>query len=452
MSVSVLHHKVILADDSPIWEDSSPSGMWPTSATVWLVAIYMALFIIRPWEKMIPEMASLRVERVYAAVMIAATILSGRIRLRCSTQTAAVLFNLAALAICSATAVDSWLAWPEMYKYCVVAIFYLVFISVTRTPRELIFLAICYLVIMGAYLGKAEWEYFVNGACSYRQGVVRMIGIERTFGSANMLAASIVYSLPRLYFAFACRRAITADWPGLWRRLFTPCLAVYLAAAVGGVILTRSRSGALALLAFLALVALRGSTWTHKIRNLSLVAAGCVLFFFLGLSDEARGRLSTIWDSDAGPAAAKESFEGRWAGFAAGVQMFADRPLHGVGVNNYLSYRIAHVDGVPLKAHNLFGELLGETGLLGALGFLAVVGVTLWNCRRTQRLGRESSHPTAEILSQFSLACRDMTALLLFEGLGGHNLMRFHWLWIAAFSVRAYEMQRGLVLGSETRN
>lgn len=63
--------------------------------------------------------------------------------------------------------------------------------------------------------------------------------------------------------------------------------------------------------------------------------------------------------------------------------MFEDHPIFGVGVENYIPYRKAHVDGSDYAAHNLIGELLGEAGLLGAVPFALLVFAILMNSQKT---------------------------------------------------------------------
>ena len=105
-------------------------------------------------------------------------------------------------------------------------------------------------------------------------------------------------------------------------------------------------------------------------------------------------------------------------------------------------YRFEHVDGIRLEAHNLVGQLLGETGIVGGVAFILMVIVTLLNCRKVRVPGRGQSNATIKALSSLGPACRDAVILLAFEGLFGHNLLRFNWLWLAAFSSLALQFAR----------
>ena len=78
---------------------------------------------------------------------------------------------------------------------------------------------------------------------------------------------------------------------------------------------------------------------------------------------QQKDRLRTLWDPTSGPSNAHASADGRWEGFVAAMHMFEREPLFGIGVGNFVDYRVSFLDGVPKVAHNLPGEILGETRL-----------------------------------------------------------------------------------------
>jgi O-antigen ligase len=164
---------------------------------------------------------------------------------------------------------------------------------------------------------------------------------------------------------------------------------------------------------------------------------------WLVMPEEKQNRFRTIWNPEAGPKGAQVSAEGRIEGLKAGMKMFEEFPISGVGIGNFITYRVSHVDGVGLNAHNLIGQVLGETGILGGIAFLLMVAVTLLNCQKVRSLVRKKlSDPKNKALSGLGLAARDAIILLAFEGLFGHNLLRFNWLWLAAFSSLALQFAR----------
>lgn len=416
------------------WQDSLLAGIWPRSVTLWMTVFWMALFIIRPWEKLVPELAEWRVERTWAIAVIAVVVASDSLRLCNSFQTTAVLLFIAALAFCSLCASDGSAAWEGLYKYMTLAVFHFVLLSVIRTPYQLFFVATSYIVVLGVYLGKSEYEYFLHGAGEYTMGVRRLAGIESTYGGPNAVAASAVLSLPILSFLWRIRREFTETWPRTWRVWFPRCLVLYFLLATSAIILTNSRSGMLGFVVFMFLAAITGKKLRGKLVGLA-TAALILAVTWVAMPEESKNRLRTVWDPSRGPANAQASAAGRIEGMKAGIAMFQRFPMTGVGIDNFIPYRITEVDGVALNAHSLIGEILGETGLLGTGAFFLLLAALYANCRRTAALAKQRPIATLQTLSRLTDACWQAAMLLLFFGLFSHNLSRFNWLWLAAFAL-----------------
>lgn len=412
------------------------NGIWPRSASLWMAAFYVALFIIRPWEILLPWLSVIRFERLYALTMIAVMIASHKKEFVFKTQSGAVLLFFFSLCLSTAVAFDSQRALDVLYMYVTLLIFYFVLLSIIRTPYDLYFISVCYILAMFVYLSKAQWEFFVNDAAIYDMGVHRMVGLETTFGSPNSLAMSIVVSLPIWLFLWISRKEISSSWPAQWKKWFPRFLSGYFILALTSVLLTNSRSG---MLSFVLFVMLASTRKKGIFRKVAYVFAGALFLLTLWqvMPQDKRDRLSTIWNPQAGPATAEVSAQGRIEGYRAGVAMFKRHPVAGVGLGNFIPYRVRYVDGVHLSAHNLAGQVLGETGFVGAFAFVVMVAAILLNIRKTR--GRAKTKPDPEIATLANLAhsCRDCILLLAFEGLFGHNLLRFNWLWLAAFCVHA---------------
>jgi len=418
-------------------------GIWPRSLAVWMVAGYIALFIIRPWEMLMPALGAIRFERIYAVAMICAVLVDG-FRLRLSSQVVTVLAFTAMMSICTANAWSLTAALPVYYTYLTLVVFFFVLLSVARTPYTLAFLVTCYLIAMGLYLSKAVWEYYVNDAHYFAMGVRRLIGIEYTFGGPNEVAGSIVLSMPMLLFVYSIRREFTASWPKFWRRWLTRCLAGYFFLAMWAMMLTNSRSGMVSFALFVGLVAMRGRGIATKV-GYGLAALALIGVLWVVAPPQTKKRLETIWNPSAGPANAYESAMGRVNGLKLGILIFRRFPLLGVGPGNFIPYRIRHVDGGIWDPHNLLGQSLSEIGLLGTLAFAALVLVALGNAQRAIRLGPRCRDPRAVVPWRLALAARETLILLIFDGLFGHNLLRFTWLWAAGFALMALLQLRDMM-------
>ncbi len=435
------------AGDSSLLEPAEilGGGIWPRRFALWMTAFYLALFIIRPWEILLPSLGDIHFERMYAIAMIVVVAGTCGIRLRWSGQTAAVFSFFAAICLAAVCAWKPELAGDGVYLYLTLVVFYVVLVSVVRTPYELVFMVTCYVVTMAVYLAKAQWEFFFNSSVwSYDHGrMTRMIGIEKTFGDPNYLAEAIVVSLPMLLFLFRVRRQFTATWSKGWRLCFVCGLAGYLFLALTSLVYTNSRAGIATLVVFVVLVALRGGGWARKASYLCAMALLLLCAWFV-LPAEHKDRFRTLWNPEAGPEYARRSTEGRVQGFLAGIEMFRRFPVTGVGTGNFIPYRMKCVDGGDHAAHSLPGQLLGETGLLGGVCFMFLIGATFLNCGRVKQMTRGAALPALNVLDELCFAIRTSLLLLMVEGLALHNVYRFNYLWLAAFSLLAWRFAAGI--------
>jgi hypothetical protein len=421
-----------------IWPDDLRRGIWPRSFAIWVLAFWIALLVIRPWEALLPQLAEWRVERIYAILALIVVFCSGKIQMRGSSQTAGLIFWFMALAISTACAIDPYEAWDMFYVYATVFIFYFALISVVRTPYELVFIVTCFVVVTAVYLGKSEWEYFLHGGHSYSMGVRRLKGIDTTYSHPNAVACSAVLSLPFAFFLWKIRRQFTAQWPAFYRRWFPYSILGFFVVAATSIFLTNSRSGIFAFVLFVVLASL-GERGLGKLILRLAIGAVLIAGIWAILPDDSKGRIANTWDPHSGPEAesASASAEGRVEGLAMGWEMFRRFPLTGVGLGNFIPYRVANLDGVPLVAHNTIGGVLGETGTLGGLAFLSFLVGAFLDCRKTKRLALGYPNPKSEILSRLATACRDSLILLLFTGMFGDNQGRAQIYWVAAFCLLA---------------
>lgn len=80
----------------------------------------------------------------------------------------------------------------------------------------------------------------------------------------------------------------------------------------------------------------------------------------------------------------------RWAMWQAAIRMIRDRPILGHGLNTFMANYLAYWVGgeqTPRYAHNCYLQVAAETGLVGLLSFLALLGLLAWQLlRRLSRL------------------------------------------------------------------
>lgn len=426
------------------------SGIWPKSIVFWFGLFYMATVVIRPWEKLIPELAPLRFERVLGITMVIVIAMSYKWEVRGGLISLAILFFVAMMFITAQFAVRPDLCERDLTAMISTTISFFVIVFITRTTYQFQFLLLAYVGIVFVYITKAQWEYFFNGAAMYMMGVRRLAGIEYYYEHPNAVGSSIVCSLPIAYYLYKIRSDFTHTWPRLYRKLFPWFLRGFGCLALSGILLTRSRTAAIGLV-FFALMTVFASSKNvgKKAQHLLLMGLVFVVAFFF-LPEDMRGRIQTIWDksveTEGAHRGATESAEGRIVGFKKGMEMFAKYPLTGVGLGGYKEYRQDKLDGTYLDAHNLAAEILSETGILGTGGFAILLMIVTWTLFKSRkRLKRLLMHPDAPGLTLAGMACLQVLALLLMQGLASHNLHRYNWFWVAAFAAICAKLSRRAV-------
>jgi len=235
-----------------------------------------------------------------------------------------------------------------------------------------------------------------------------------------------------LVFVWTQRKLFSGQKSSIYRKGFSLFLVSYAWLALSSVVLTNSRSGVAGFIFFCFLFSFRIKGFGKKTGTVLLIVL-CLLVGWNVMDQSHRDRFRTLWDESAGPESAAESAAGRWSGFLAGLEAFRRYPVFGVGPDSFVPYRAAHIDGSATQTHNLAGEVLGKTGILGTLFFASLVYAALVAARRLRRSNLTAVNRYARMYTELGCACRDTLLLLLFLGLGGHNLFRPQWLWMAAF-------------------
>lgn len=393
---------------------------------LWGTISYLFLFIFRPFEYW-EWLGAYYIERIYMiALIFVVTFWSGKRYKHHPIATALLgFFGVICFSVVFAYRPDKalGLVW-EYFKLLV--LFFVILLSV-RDERDFRILVIAFLGITGIYVGKSLWEFLLYGRHTYTMGIRRLVGIDKTFGDPNTFAATIIYSLP---FAWA-----------IWRTKPSPRvkkgLIFYGIMSMVSIALTGSRSGMVSVIFFLLILWLRGK---KKVLGAVGIAIVLVIGWFAMPADYQK-RFETIYDDSISPSATL-SAEGRKEGFNMGIELFKRSPIWGWGVgcspiavHQILGY------SYEFQLHNLYAQLLSELGIMGAISFLGLVFLLF---RTQRRIANRSvrSGPNNNLIFHTSIACTTVVWLLLFEGLFGHNLYRYTWIWICAILILAEQLSK----------
>lgn len=387
----------------------------------WLLAGYMWLFIHRPFEVW-PWLGEWRVERVYMLATIGYWLLwDGK---GWSSNRLNWAFGIFFIVIIVAWQLSPYreAGTATVENYGKIAVFYVLLISCIRDERTLQFIVAAFLVCTALYMAHSLREYG-NGRYVYRMGTARMIGVDTTLGDPNSFAASLVYALP-----------MTIPFWSTWRRnSFRLALGAYCLLTVICVLLTGSRTGLVGLVLCLATL-----LWMSKYRlRLLCIVAIIAPLIWSSLPRDRQLRYLTLWDPSYGPANAQQSAEGRTEGWRDGVTLWRVNPLFGVGPGVF-----GLATGKGFQSHQLYGQVLGELGTLGAVSFIAVVVCFAINSIEIRRFALRHRVNGALFLERLNTAIVLCILLLLLFGFGGHNLYRFNWWWFGGFQAVALAVMR----------
>lgn len=383
----------------------------------WLLIGYMLLFIHRPFEVW-PWLGDLHVERIYMLFTIAAWAVYPNKRWLSNPQHAA--YAAFALAVIACWGMSPWAEQGQhvVEDWLKILVFYFLLVTTVHDEEGLKHVAVGFLIVMGIYLGHSFRE-FLNGRHTYRMGISRMIGVDTTLGDPNSFGASIVFALP----------IVMALWrAGIGGRKGRLLLSGYVGLSTLCVLLTGSRSSLLGLLLWFSIV-----IWGTKYRVKALAAfAVAAPLVFVALPKSLETRFETIINPEVGPKNAEESGKGRLIGFYTGLDLWGAFPLTGIGPG---AWRPA--TGSKVESHNLFGQLLGEMGTVGAVTFATILACFAANIIAVRRARRIFPDQRDDLVFGLASSIGIAVFLLLFMGMFGHNLFRFTWLWYGGFLIIA---------------
>ncbi len=383
----------------------------------WLLIGYMFLFIDRPFEVW-PWLGDLHVERIYMLFTLAVWTVTPNKRWLPNIQHAA--YASFAMAVSLAWLASPWATQGQnvVEDWFKIVVFYFLLVTTIRDEEGLKRISAGCLAVMAIYLLHSFREY-LGGRYTYRMGTTRMIGVDNTLGDPNSFGASIVFSLP----------LVTAMWKsGIGGRYHTSLLIGYVGLASLCVLLTGSRSSLLGMGVWYMIV-----IWGTRYRFTAFAAfAVAAPLAFIALPDELQNRFETMINPEVGPKSAQESREGRIQGLLTGFDLWAANPLTGVGPG---AWRPA--TGSTIESHNLYGQILGEIGTLGAMAFLSLLFCFWRNLRAVKRVRKQYPQERDDLIYTLPSSIGVAVFLLLLMGNFGHNLFRFTWLWYGGFLIIA---------------
>jgi O-antigen ligase len=355
---------------------------------------------------------------------------------------------LLAQILSTAFASDIGLAADGLVNFIVEGfVLYVLFTNVIRTPAA-ITQAVWALLIAGALIGGLSGWQQLTGTFNNDYGGFAQV-------SDAVLAQSEGGSLldtaqPRLAGSLGEKNHYAQYWLMLvplglmvaWgeRRRFQRIAAMLLTLLIMlGVVLTFSRGAAVAFaIVLLAMVVLR------YIKLWQIAVVGVLAVGLLALFPAYAARLTTLDVADGG--ATDTVILSRATENVAAALVFLDHPLIGVGPNLFPTFYREYAKEVGVEvhlvdreSHNLLLGQAAETGIIGLIAFLGVLGATAWDLMKARKRWLTVRPDLANIASGFLLSLVAFVAAGLFLHL---SYIRYFWLVAALAGVTGYVLNR----------
>jgi hypothetical protein len=384
----------------------------------------MWLFVHRPFE-IWTWLAAMRIERVYMSCIIVLWLLGG-----CGQRSMGNIFTAGVFAFTAAltaatmfspfTNVLANVVFQDWLKYMV---FYAIAMTSIKNEKDLKILVSGFIVACFLFIAHSYWEY-LHGAVVYIVGASRLIGVGVTFSEYNDYGTLIVCMLPLILpMVTLCKKP--------WHYLF---VWGYVLLTLRSVQLTGSRTGFIMLVAALFLPVLCSK---HRFSMLAVVLVAAPIGWAV-MPESLQNRYRTIWDPSINEMA-EANKRGRITGFYDGMTNWSNFPIFGVGVAQH-----GTATGGGFEAHNLPGQVAGETGTVGVAAWFfmftcfGINHFAAWKhyqYLQSKNLGKEGLY-----CWRVSLAVMFGIFLSLLQGLGLHNGYRFQWVWYGAFQALAVSL------------
>jgi O-antigen ligase len=381
----------------------------------WGLLVLIAIHFIQPAE-LIPALVPFRIELVYGVLLLASFAIylssSNDRRLLASPifTGALVLLGVATFtipfAIWRGGALDATITLAKL-----VIILFLIGHLVDSNDKLLKLLWVeCGLL---AWFAGTGFLAFRRGQFIVGEGLERASGLTSVVGGPNELAGLIVGLTPFLIVLFICTRNFLA------RLLLLGCAALGMATLA----LTGSRASMLSLGVIAIYFALRSK---HKVAALASVAVlACAIWFWM--PQDYRDRFATVGQYAQG-GELDASNELRLHIWKAGLRMFMDHPILGVGTGQFrVAYGTIYSGrrhGPWMNPHNLLLQIVCELGVIGLCAFIYFFKQIATAIRSVLRLRGD---PRFELNYQLAVACNAMLLGVIAVSCVGHTLYRPYW-------------------------
>lgn len=243
-------------------------------------------------------------------------------------------------------------------------IFFFIFINVVQKKKDLEFLT--WILIISGVLACIIGIYII-----FSTGLGELFLIYKRFGSvlgnANWFAGTIVPLIPISYFFSKIQSKI------ILKIFLFSAIAIYIVS----IAFSLSRSALLAMVIILLII------FIHEVKNKKALIITpiflllMIVIFFPQISNRIVERFNLVFSGK------DVSVNIRLWVLKAGINMFLDHPVLGVGIGNFVHLSGQYVTLTANKvAHNMYLDVAAETGIFGLILFISIFGKSLLDVRK----------------------------------------------------------------------
>jgi len=364
---------------------------------------FTAVLLLRPQDRL-PGLGSVHIAEICALIGIAPMILHRLARrqpvFRTTPETVG-LMGFAAVIL----AIVPFSIWPGgsvevLTDYLKIVIVFILMMNTLTTPKRLEQITWLIIVSCGYIAAYAVLDY-MRGT-NLVEGDRVTGSVDGWFGNPNDLALNMVTFMPAALMVALTRRHSVV------RRLIAAIVAILMLTAI---VFTKSRGGALGLVAMLVAMIFLG----RRIRRgFASMALGAVLVTTPFMPASFWSRMASIFDEKQDAIEYTGSREARRILLEEGMNAFWQYPLTGVGPGQFKNYNPQGRRERWRETHNALVQVAAETGLFGtiAFSFLIVCGATA--AAKTRRLlAKPRRHDVADPL-RYVISDDDRRALFAY--------------------------------------
>jgi len=377
---------------------------------------YMILMIFRPMN-VYPFLGAMRIELIICLCIAVLILVKQRTAFASPNyhpinKALIIFFSIAFLSVIQAFSISH--SWDFFYNhYFNMLVFFIMIVCLSDDVKDVKWLIYAYLVMV-AWLTYLPIFNHITGFGKMRGDVLQSVG--ETFGvhshvaQANLMSQTISFA----YFMFF----------GEKNKIIKAVLIFFIVLYVVAIVVSGSRGG------FLGLVILAGIFfYKAKRKLLSVVVLVCLVVVTMGLNPSYLNWMSTILEFGGGDISAHSRIDG----LRNGIEMCIRRPILGVGVGCFSLARKEWF-GWGIWAHNLYGEVFGEVGLVGAASWFFLIYLCFKEIKKIRHF--VDQNPMAnQIYKYIADACWATLIVRLLLGMTTHCMYVYIWYFIASILI-----------------